>query len=117
MRSPATYLLFLLLCVTSTVTTYAQSRSANSGTIRGSVVDPSGAAIMGATVQIQNPVSHYAKSTLTDSQGNFEFDNVPYNNYHLSATASGFQGGEQDINVRSPLPIEAKITVMIGTAT
>ena len=102
-------LVFLLLCLASPVTTYAQSSSANAGTVRGSVLDPSGAAIMGATVEIQNPVSHYDKSVQTDAQGNFEFDNIPFNNYHLSASAKGFQGGEQDVNVRSPLAVEAKI--------
>jgi hypothetical protein len=71
---------------------------------------------MGATVEIQNPVSRYNKSVQTDTQGKFEFDNVPYNNYHLSASAKGFQGGEQDVNVRSPLPVEAKISVAIGVA-
>ncbi len=43
--------------------------------------------------------------TQTDDQGKFEFDNVPYNNYHASATAPGFEGSEQDLNVRSPLPL------------
>ena len=81
------------------------------------VLDPSGAAIMGATVQIENPVSHYNQTTKTDNQGNFAFPNIPYNNYHLSATASGFQNGGQDVDVRSPLPLDVKIGLMIGTAT
>ena len=83
---------FLFLCLASSVATYAQSSSANSGTVRGSVLDPSGAAIMGATVEIQNPVSRYDKSVQTDAQGNFEFDNIPYNNYHLSASAQRIPG-------------------------
>src|ERR1700728_2085566 len=111
----AVSLVFLVVCVASPVATFAQSSSANSGTVRGTVLDPSGAAIMGATVEIQNPVSRYDKSAQTDALGNFEFDNVPYNNYHVSASAKGFQGGEQDVNVRSPLPVEAKISVTIGT--
>jgi hypothetical protein len=90
---------------------------ANSGTVRGTVLDPSGLAIVGASVQIQNPVSHYDKTVQSDSQGKFEFDNVPFNNYHLSAAAQGFQGGEQDVNVRSSLPLEIKISMKIGTAT
>jgi hypothetical protein len=94
----------------------AQSTSANAGTIRGSVLDPSGSAIPGATVEIQNPVSHYDKSVQTNAQGIFEFDNIPYNSYHLSATATGFQGAEQDANVRSPLPVEVKISLPIGVA-
>jgi hypothetical protein len=93
---------------------YAQSTSANSGTIRGTVLDPSGAAIPNATVEIQNPVSRYDKTTRTNPQGTFELDNIPYNNYHLSATAQGFQGGEQDVNIRSPLPLDVKIEVKIG---
>ena len=107
-------LVFLVLGLASPVATYAQS---NAGTVRGSVLDPSGAVIKGATVEIQNPVSRYNKSVETDAQGNFEFDNVPYNNYHLSASAKGFQGGEQDVNVRSPLAVEAKISMTIGNAT
>jgi Carboxypeptidase regulatory-like domain/TonB-dependent Receptor Plug Domain len=106
----------LTLSISLATLSYAQSRSGNAGTVRGTVLDPSAAAIAGATVEIQNPVSHYDKSVRTDTNGIFEFDNIPFNNYHLSVSASGFQGGEQDINVRSPLPIEAKISLNIGVA-
>src|SRR5580704_3855492 len=94
----------------------AQSVSAGSGTVRGLVSDPSGAVIKGARVEIQNPVTGYDRSTTTDGQGNFELNNVPYNNYHLSATASGFQGADQDIGVRSPLPVDVKFAMVVGAA-
>src|SRR6202046_2645417 len=90
---------------------------ANAGTVRGTVLDPSSAAIVGASVQIQNPVSHYDKTVQTDSQGRFQLDNVPYNNYHLTAMAAGFQSGEQDIDVRSPIPMDFKFSLKIGAAT
>jgi hypothetical protein len=109
-------LALLILSALSCAAGSAQSISAGSGTVRGTVLDPSGAAIPAANVEIQNPVSRYTKSIQSDVKGVFEFDNVPYNNYHLSATAAGFQGSEQDVNVRSPLPVEVKITVKIGTA-
>jgi hypothetical protein len=96
---------------------YAQSSSGSSGTIRGSVLDPSGAAIKNAMVEIQNPVAHYRRSAVTDSQGTFEFDNLPYNNYHASAVAAGFKSIEQDVDVRSPLPIALKISLELGTST
>jgi len=99
------------------VMSYGQSSSGSSGTLRGSVLDPSGAAIKSATVEIQNPVAHYRRSTLTDSQGRFEFDNIPYNNYHASAVAAGFQSIEQDVDVRSPIPVELKVSLAIGTST
>jgi Carboxypeptidase regulatory-like domain/TonB-dependent Receptor Plug Domain len=93
----------------------ARSQGA-AGTIRGTVVDQSGGVIKGAAVEIQNPVSHYTRSTVTDTQGNFEFDNVPYNNYHVSAMAEKFQGADQDVAVRSALPLELKFSLQVGTA-
>jgi hypothetical protein len=93
---------------------HAQSAS---GTVRGTVVDPSGAAIAGAAVEIQNPVSHYDQTGKTDTQGSFVFNNVPYNNYHATAAAEGFQSAEQDLDVRSPIPIDLKFSLKIGTAS
>jgi hypothetical protein len=94
----------------------AQSTSSG-GTVRGSVLDPSGAVIKGATVEIQNPVSQYNQTTKTNDQGNFEFDNVPFNNYHVTVTTPDFQSIRQDVNIRSSVPTEMKITLKLGTAT
>ena len=104
-------LTILLVCP---VSDFAQS---NSGTVQGSVLDPSGASIVGAVVTIENPVSHYSHSSVSDSQGKFEFKNVPYNNYHLSAVAAGFQAGAQDINVRSAVPLELTVNLALGQET
>ncbi len=102
----------VILAFGCSVPSYGQS----SGVVRGSVLDPSGAAIKGATVGISNPVSHYQQSVKTNGQGTFQFNNLPYNNYHLSVSATGFQGNEQDLNVRSQLPVDVKITLPIGVA-
>jgi len=103
----------LALLFASSTVTYAQS----SGTIRGTVLDPSGAVIAGATVEIENPVSHYTQSTKTDKLGNFTFTNVPFNPYHLTASASGFQTTAQDVDIRSVITADVKITLALGTAT
>jgi hypothetical protein len=108
--SPACLVLALICGVLS----YGQS---GSGTIKGLILDPSGAAIKGATLGIQNAVSGYQRNTKTDGQGAFAFENVPNNNYHLTANATGFQNGEQDVDVRSGVPVEVKISLKIGTST
>ncbi len=95
---------------------YAQSVS-SSGTIRGSVLDPSNAAIVGAAVRIQNPVSGYTQTAATDTQGNFQLTNVPYNNYHLTVIAPRFQSLAEDVDVRSSVPLELKLNLKIGSAT
>ena len=90
---------------------YAQSN----GTVRGSVSDPSGAVIAGAVVTIQNALSHYSQETKTDSQGSFVFTNVPYNNYQVTASASGFSATTEETDVRSPLAVQMpKFTLKVG---
>jgi hypothetical protein len=100
---------FLIACGCS----FAQS---NSGTIRGSVHDPSGAVIANATVEIQNPVSQYRQTVRSDSQGAFQLSNLPLNNYHLVINAPGFQSAAQDVDVRSSVPLSLKIDLKLGTA-
>ena len=92
----------------------AQS-STNAGTIKGSVQDPSGAIISNATVEAENPVSHFTQTVHTDAQGNFQISNVPFNNYHLTASNLGFQASSQDVDVRSPIAVSVKISLKIGT--
>jgi hypothetical protein len=106
-----------LLLIPGGAAAFAQSTGgSNSGAVRGSILDPSGAAIPGATIELQNPVSGYDRTVRSNALGTFEIDNIPFNNYHLSASAAGFQGSEQDVSVRSPLPLELKISVKLGTA-
>jgi hypothetical protein len=93
-----------------------QSISSGSGTVRGSVVDPSGAIIKGAVVEIQNPVSQYNQTAQTGSDGKFEFDNVPFNNYHATISAQGFLVAHQDLNIRSSVPVELSIAMKLGTS-
>ncbi|HLI86061.1 MAG TPA: TonB-dependent receptor [Bryobacteraceae bacterium] len=97
-------------------TAFAQGSGANAGTVRGLVVDPSGLAIPGATVTLQNPVSHYTGSAMTDQQGAFEIHNIPFNNYHATASSTGFRSASQDVDVRSVIPVQIKFSLAIGTA-
>jgi hypothetical protein len=93
------------------------AQSGAGGSVKGTVLDPSGAAIAQADVTIGNPVSQYSRSAKTDAEGNFEFDNLPFNNYHATAKAPGFQAAEQDLNVRSAVPLEVKFTLKLGEST
>jgi hypothetical protein len=101
-----------LFCLAYAVCAVAQS-GGNSGSIAGTVVDSSGAVVPNATVEIHNPVSAYDRTTRTDSKGNFSFPNVPYNPYHMTASAQGFAQGGQDVEVRSIVPETVKITLPV----
>ncbi len=84
-----------------------------SGAISGTVVDPSGAVVANAVVQIHNPVSGLDRSTNTDDKGNFSFPNVPYNPYHLTVTAAGFARNAQDVEIRSAIPVNLKVNLSL----
>jgi hypothetical protein len=105
----------IALSLGCTILGYAQSTGG--GSVHGSVVDPSGAAINNATVRIQNPISGYDRTVQSDGQGHFDFTNLPFNNYHTTVTAPGFTAGEQDVNIRSSVPTEIKFSLKIGTTT
>src|SRR2546426_11043885 len=61
--------------------------------------------------------SDLSATVQTDEQGNFELTNVPYNPYHVSVTAPGFAVSQQEVDVRTPVPMDLKISLIIGTAT
>ncbi len=111
---------FLMLCTVSfgllisVAPDYAQL--GNSGTIEGVVKDPTGGAIPNAAVEITNPVSGFTRTATTDSEGSFRFANVPFNPYHLTATAAGFAAYTQDVDVRSTVPTTVQISLKLGTA-
>ena len=103
--------LIWLFCVAVNLGAYAQSTS---GSISGTVVDPTGAVVAGAAVRIQNPVSGLDRSTNTDSKGNFSFPNIPFNPYHMTVSASGFASNAQDVDVRSSIPLNVNVTMSLA---
>src|SRR5262249_21146383 len=90
----------LLLPVLFTDVSSASAQT-NSGTVQGTVVDPSKAAVPGAKVRIENPVSGHVGETTTGADGSFRVPNLPFNPYHLTVTAPGFNSYTQDVDVRS----------------
>jgi len=109
--------LLVLVCILVTGPAALAQNAGNSTGISGTVADPSGAVIPGATVTIHNPVSGYERTATTDATGDFAFANVPFNPYHMTVTAKGFQTYAQDVDVRSSVPLNLKIALTLGAAT
>jgi Carboxypeptidase regulatory-like domain/TonB-dependent Receptor Plug Domain len=106
--------LFLVLVQLGVFVCFAGAQTGNSGSIEGTVKDPSGAVVPGATVTIANPVSGLTRSTVTDTNGLFHFANVPFNPYHLSVTAANFTAFTTDVEVRSSVATKSDVTLQIG---
>jgi len=97
-------------------TANAQS-GGGSGSLNGTVLDPSGAVVANAKVEIHNPVSKYDQTTTSDGKGNFSFPNVPFNPYHMTVTAAGFAQTAQDVEVRSLVPASVKVTLEVTASS
>src|SRR6202162_1256633 len=108
----------LLLCLALLVSaTTSSAQLGNSGTIEGVVKDQSGAVVPGATVEINNPVSGYARTTTTGTDGTFRFTHLPLNPYHMPVTAPKFVSYTQDVEVRSSIPARVEANLKIGAET
>ena len=93
-----------------------QAQGGNAGSIQGTVADATGAVIPNATVTIKNAVNGHTQSATTGNDGSYSFRNVPFNNYHVTATAKGFNAASADAEVRATLPVALNITLPIGAA-
>jgi len=92
----------------------AHAQSGSSTSITGTVVDPSGAVVTNATVEVRNPVSGFSRSTVTDAAGKFVIPNVPFNPYHFTVTGQGFAPYAGDVDVRSTVPVNLNVTLKVG---
>jgi hypothetical protein len=94
----------------------AMAQSIGSGTVGGTVLDPSGAAIPGAAVTIHNPITNYSQNAAADVTGHFRFTNVPLNSYHLEVKSDGFKPFQQDVAVRTQVPVNLDIKLELAGA-
>jgi hypothetical protein len=103
----------VVFCFVLGLHSYAQS-GGSSGSINGTVLDPTGAVVANAGVEIHQAVSRYDRTTTTDAKGNFSFTNVPFNPYHMTVTATGFAQYVQDVETRSVVPVTVKVSLAVA---
>ena len=88
------------------------------GTISGTVTDPGGAIIPGATVIVQNTETNISSTTTTNDEGAYTFPLLLPGKYKVSATAENFQTTVREdiqLNVDGRLLIDLKL--QIGSTT
>jgi hypothetical protein len=92
----------------------AKAQTTGSGSIQGSVTDPSGALIPNASVTLVDPATRVTLTTKTNSGGNYAFPNINVGTYSLTVVAQGFEtyiSTGNVLEVGSSIAINAKMTV------
>jgi len=86
------------------------------GSITGTVSDPQGAAIPGATVTATNTGTGLQLTAVTDRDGNYTFRNLPPGIYDLGASLSGFRELKQTgLRVSAGNPVRVELKLEVGT--
>ncbi len=91
---------------------FASTASAQSGrgAITGTITDPDGHEIVGATVYAKRMATEEVHSTVTSAKGNFTFSGIPAGSYELSVPAIGFTYANY---VRTPLDVRDGQTLRV----
>lgn len=84
------YLFLIGIVVLGCANGYLFAQATASGSILGTVVDPSQAVIVGAEVVATNTATGANRTATTDNTGGYRFDLLPAGNYTVKITKSGF---------------------------
>ena len=89
---------------------YAQT---DSGSVQGTVTDPSGAALSSAKVSVVSSATGLTRQAQTNATGAYQITSLPPGSYTLSIEAAGFGAYKQNIavTVGGHLTADAKLTV------
>ena len=82
----------------------AMGQMADTGSVAGTVTDPSGAAVAGAAVTLTDTSTSAQRTTTSNEAGRYVFPNVPPGTYNMTATKMGFT-----------MARFAKLVVTVGT--
>ena len=61
------------------------------GELAGSVTDPTGAALSGAVIKVENPATGFSRSVATNSSGGFVVADLPVGLYEMTISSPGFE--------------------------
>jgi hypothetical protein len=106
-------ILCLVICLGGSLSAWAQSTS--TGTVAGSVVDPTGAVVAGAVVTLTDVATNTVRRTTTNASGRYIYADVNPGIYNIAVSKAGFATSEtdnQEVKVGSSLTLN--LTLQVG---
>lgn len=93
MRTNATSRLALMLCTLLSVLLFSSVAFSQQSTssVRGTVRDPQGNVVSGATATISNPATNFSRTTTSNDSGQYAFESIQPGSYTLEFEAKGFK--------------------------
>ena len=116
-----TELVSIILCAAALFCApLATAQLTGKGAISGTVTDPTGAVVSGATITITNNATGVKTTTTSTSSGNYSVSTLDPGNYTVGITATGFQSVTQEnvaVNALETTTFNPKLTLGSSTET
>lgn len=90
------------------------------GSIEGTVTDPQGAVVPGATVTARQITTNLTRSVTAGDAGAYKIEQIPPGNYELKVTGQGFKStvvSNIKVDVGSHVPVDVKLEIGGATET
>src|SRR5687767_10114627 len=87
------------------------------GGLSGTVADPNGAVVQGASVTVKNTATNFTRNTTTNEDGRWSVASLPVGRYSVSYEKEGFKKSvSQDASVEASVTRGLEVALEIGTA-
>src|SRR5438067_4689187 len=87
-------------------------------TIRGTVTDPQGNVVAGASVTLSNAEKSFSRAVVTNSEGGYVFSLVPPGTYTVQTEAKGFKKAvASNVKAQVNTPTELDVRLEVGNVT
>ena len=97
---------------------YSAFAAEPTGTITGTVTDPSGASIVGAKLTVTNTGIGLVRETTSATDGGYVFPLLPVGTYNVNVESTGFRRFEQHgVTVKADASSSVPVTLQIGSLT
>src|SRR5437867_1472533 len=108
----------VLLCLVSSAGAFGQL--AGTGSIVGTVTDPSGAAVAGAAVTLTDTATNADRTAVTNDSGRYVFSSIQPGSYNLKVSKDGFRVAKitkQTVSVGSSLELNFALEIGASSQT
>ena len=106
-----------ILLITAAVFAHGQAISVNSGSIQGTITDPTGAVISNATITVTNTGTGSVNTLHSDNAGLYAIGPLPPGNYKVDVVATGFQKLQVTTVVRTGTVTNGNYKLLIGQSS
>jgi len=109
---------FLLIAIAALVAfAVPAAGQVTGGAVTGTILDPNGGAVTGATVLLKDKARGLEHTAETTSAGSYSFPNVPTGTYTMTVTASGFSEASGEVVVSLNQTATANVTLSVASAS